>query len=629
MYLRTLFTTLIVLIVALGCAGGDTITTPATGDSINLDSVHASISSTHLWGYYDVKIDIINQSVEVAVNRNAMFTINIVNFLNSNPSGLGFIINGTVHGSGYTDVDLDISITHPFSGMPHYRGYDIRGVFMGDGSATLAHNIDLEYPVFGTDQFMFANPVGGNGAPDGYTRWFNFSEFSSVGKPLFSYTQGIAASSGFAGTATLCPYKYFADGLSANEDFFTWLGIHADQHGVTSSGATNTRNYYLRFPSSKGFTFAYAVLANWEGGGDEFHPSNAPEAVACHVVDSSDVYYAGPTSYGGSLKLDISIWDWDSEVVGGVMEDYKIFIESPVLSSVYECNTGDMTPTGGAEKYLTYQLDILADNIQSSDDTEFWVIVEQQGYDYTNDFGVPNDADTDLLTACFRYDLEVSGDEPFDPTLYLYDGTIDDGGMELLSGSGWTYLPTDQIWDENGDPLSYPVEHCGILATPEIDIPGSSTVSALHLRIEHWGRIYRFWDGCIQGYTTDNGATYTWHGPTDPNTDVIFTHYSGTDFITDHELICALDPAWTDCYGPNIDYHNWNDPEMAWSSGIHDTGGWGSPSAPVESDWTCNDLIGVDNVRFVFLFVSCVGPDDPYIYPGFCLRELEVYIEPL
>ena len=131
-----------------------------------------------------------------------MFMANVVKFLNEKPTSLKFKINKIAPATGYVDVDIDISITHPFPGLPQYNGYDVRGVFMGDGSLIMKYNPDLIYPEKHTDQFMFANPEDGYGAPDGYTRWFNRPEFSTGGMPMFSYTPGKVATPGFAGTAT-------------------------------------------------------------------------------------------------------------------------------------------------------------------------------------------------------------------------------------------------------------------------------------------------------------------------------------------------------------------------------------------------------------------------------------------
>jgi hypothetical protein len=386
------------MVVAMGCSSGGM--NPVAPNDLTANASVDRNSQTHLWGYYDVYIDIPIQTATAVPNREAMFTANVTTFLNGKPAALGFHINETPIGADYIDVDIDVSLTHPFPGLPQYHGYDVRGVFMGDGSASLNYNPDLIYPVLGFDQYMLHDPVGGNGAPDGYTRWFNLPEFSTGGMPLFQYTPGKMASPGFAGTSTLNPYKYFADGLGTNDDLWTWLASHGSQLGRFSSGATNTRNYYIRFPNAKGMKYSYAVIANWEGTEPENHPSNAPEAVACSVVDNSDVFYVDPTVKGGNLILDISLFDWE-------YQPSTIYIESTVLSYPHEFTPSEMTPTGGGDNYFTYHVDIPADNILGQEGNELWVIAEYGDFDYTNEFGVPNNADTDPLAACFRNDLYV------------------------------------------------------------------------------------------------------------------------------------------------------------------------------------------------------------------------------
>jgi hypothetical protein len=409
--LSLLGTFVICVLLIAGCADRpspiDLDLSPKTSKS----ELIAPSSQTHLWGYYDVYFDLATRTMTAIDNRQAMFTANVVNFLNNKPSGLGFSINNTQVTPDYVSVDIDVSITHPFPGLPQYNGYDVRGIFMGDGSASLNYNPDLIYPVLGTDQFMLADPVDGNGAPDGYTRWFNKAEFSTGGLPLFQFTQGKIATPGYNSTSTLNPYKYYADGLAVSDDLWTWLQANPSMHSVFSTGVTNKRNYYLRFPTSKGIKFGYAIIANWEGTEPQYHPYNTPESIACKDVNTSDLWFVSPTQNGGNIKLDVSIWNWKSAVSAGAMEDYKLFIESTVLSSVHSATSTEMTPIGGDSNFSTYHVEIPADNITGTDSNEYWVIVEQNGLDYTNKFGVGNLADTDPLAAFFRNDLQV-GNQP-------------------------------------------------------------------------------------------------------------------------------------------------------------------------------------------------------------------------
>jgi hypothetical protein len=420
-------------LAASGCAGtGAPLSPDQLAEVTREKSVSPEPSQTHLWGLYDIYIDVDAMTAVAIPDRGAMFTANVVNFLNGKTTNMGFKINNIDTTTDYTDIDIDVTLKHPFPGLPQYNGYDVRGVFMGDGSATMAYNSDLKYPVDGTDQIMLANPGNGHGGPDGYTRWFNKPEFSSGGMPLMQYTSGKLATPGYSESATINGYKYFADGLSANDDLWNWFNANASQHGVFSSGVANTRNYYLRFPSGKGITFAYAVIANWEG--PTIHPSNAAEAVGVKVVDNSTVYYVSPSDNGGNVKLDVSVWDWGSQLTGGVMEDYTIKVESTVLSSPWTADSTTMTPIGGDVNFSTYQLDIPADNVTGTEGQSYWVIVEEKDSNYTNDFGVANLADQDPLAAFFPYPLEVGDQSPVCP---IPDPTA------ILPGSGPNTAPLD------------------------------------------------------------------------------------------------------------------------------------------------------------------------------------------
>lgn len=401
----TLAVAVLVLLLGLGCSSGQNPMSPQNQKEVVQKAEANQRSQTHLWGLWTVTIDAGEQTVEAVPARNAMFTANVVNFLNSNPANMAFKINKINTETGYTDIDIDVSLRHPFPGMTQYNGYDVRGVFMGDGSGTLAYNSEIQYAVAGTDQTMLPNPVSGAGGPDGYTRWFNYTEFSGPGMPLFLYTQGKAASPSFAGTATLNPYKYYADGLGATDDLWTWISAHGDNFGVFSAGQANTRNYYLRFPTGKGIVYGYAVTANWTA--PDVHPSNAPEAVALSVIDNSDVYYASSSDKGGNLKLDVSVWNWGGQLSVGAMDEYAIKIESTVLSAPYEADGAAMTPTDGGDNWFTYHLEIPADNVTGTYNQSYWVIVEEKNTDYTNSAGVPNLANTDKLAAFFPYHLTV------------------------------------------------------------------------------------------------------------------------------------------------------------------------------------------------------------------------------
>ena len=418
--------TMLCCFVALGCSGSDPLT-PAMKSQTTAAATPGLQCQTHLWGYYEVRIDIPSGTAIANLNRSMMFSANVVQFINSNPTNLKFQINDTSVGASYVDVDIDVTITHPFNGMSQYNGYDVRGIFIGDGSESLQFKDlnggpDLTVETYRlypepSDQAMYdynlSNPgkdphEGPVGMPDGFTRWWNPTEFGTPG--LFGYLPGKYASPGYHGKATLNPYKYFADGINPEDEVFKWLQETPD-HGVFSSGSSATRNYYLRFPNSKGVKFNYAIVANWKSEKPIDHPANASEAVGCSVTVTPDIWYGDNVNKGGDLILDISLFDWDSNVDStGVMEDYGIIIMSDVLSDNW--SDPSLQAIGGGEHYATYHIEIPADNIKGTQNNEFWVIVEDKNLDYTNPNNVPNDAGTDNLTAFFRYDLYVST-EPY------------------------------------------------------------------------------------------------------------------------------------------------------------------------------------------------------------------------
>lgn len=380
------------LLFAIGCSNGSSIPTAPNAGNNDLAGSRISDSgtNTYLWGYYDISIDIPTKTVEAVPNRTVMFAVNPVEFLNQNPATLGFNIHKTPFGPDYIDVDIDVSLTHPFANLPQYNGYDVCGIFIGDGSQSLDYQ-SINVTDLADDQYMLNDPEDSDGGgPDGYTRWWNPQEFLVEG--IFGYTQGALATPAYKATGQANPYKFFADGLGPQDDAYEFL-TSTTNDAVFSSGATNTRNYYIRFPNLKGVTYSYAVLANWEGTGPESHPSRSIEARAVSVTMTESLYYTNGTNNGGNLILDI-------DVPGSEYQPSNILIESSVLLGLHTFDASSIL-TGGTENYSSYSVDIPADNLTSSGGNEFWVILEYTA-DYSNEFGVPNSAEEDPLASYFR-----------------------------------------------------------------------------------------------------------------------------------------------------------------------------------------------------------------------------------
>jgi len=399
-------------IAVLGCSGGGgTPVTPGTGPGITTGTpTHGAQTQTHLWGYWNCYVDIENQTVEAIPDRSVMFSANVVTFLNGQPTGLMFVINETPVDPSFIDVDIDVTLTHPLAGMPRYDGYDVKGVFIGNGSKTLSYDSALSYGIQDTDQTMLEDPdpasypgdVAGGG-PDGFTRWFNPIEFTVKG--VLGFTEGKLASKNYLSNSTLNPYKYFADGFGKNDDVWTWLNANPTTNGVFASGMSNTRNYYLRFPNAVGVNYDYAVVASWKGEDLAVdHPAPAPESPGCLIDDNSTLYYVDGTKNGGWLIMDISLFHWPFYS----HQPSSISVETNVLTTnPYKFDATEMIPVGGDANYSTYHFEVESDSVPGLTGNWLWVISQYDGYNYGNPFGVPNAAETLPLAAFFKFGLTV------------------------------------------------------------------------------------------------------------------------------------------------------------------------------------------------------------------------------
>ena len=403
--LQHIFALLLILFATISCSGKH-VTSPELDDGHIPISTPSSESfspgSNHLWGIYEVYIDPETMTATVVPDRHGIFVLNLVPVYNVQPNLLKVEVAGLDVSGEQIVFHIDLTLTHPFPGMPELDCYDVRGIFMGGGSGTLAYNPDLKYPEYSTDMSISAIDGNPSAYPDGYTRWFNAPEFSTGGMPIFSYTHGSKSPPGYTPTATLCPYNYYADGLGATDNLCDWLKTNPDSHGKFSSGTANVRRFAIRFPAQQTkYKFGYAITASWIA--PDVHPGNTDEAIACEAVVTEDLYYESPTNNGGDLIAEITIYGWKGLPT-------SIVIESTVLSTPHSLTDSEMVPIETGLNYATWQVEIPADNIQSSHGNEFWVIAEYADSDYKNDFGTTNLAGDDPLASFFRFDLPVTGD---------------------------------------------------------------------------------------------------------------------------------------------------------------------------------------------------------------------------
>jgi len=345
------------LLTILGCSGRDNPTTPTTEEQ--LFAQHVNNNSNHqLWGYWDISMDQQTGEVEILPLRGAMFNANIVKFIQP-PLSPTHMLSISIDPSsdfanGYAAVD--VTLRHPFPGVNVYRGFDVRGIFITDpvtsaGWDTTASLSTGHPPIVPPIDF---EPLLLNA--DGYTRWWNPSEFTTYGTVL-GYTTGGLSSPGFTGSATINPFKYFCDDLDTEEPFVP----EPDKRGSFGvEPGINTRRYEIRFDNSKPLRFNYAVDASWAEPDPDMAPdypveaytlsANAQEVYKIDITDAgSDVWYA-PGGNGGAFRLNIEIFDWQAESSSTVIDEISsIWLQSTVFEGgCFDLLTGDydLYPSG-------------------------------------------------------------------------------------------------------------------------------------------------------------------------------------------------------------------------------------------------------------------------------------------
>ena len=158
---------------------------------------------------------------------------------------------------------------------------------------------------------------------------------------LFGFTPGKLAPP-TSPTSTLNGYKYFADGLTADEDA---TSLDPSTRGTFSTNpGLNVRRYDIQFtmngPNPK-FDFNYAVDASWELPDPTYKPTypiqafslsaNCQEAYQMSAgFTGSTAWYIDPTTNGGNLHVNLEVSDWQAMKAGNQVanEIAAIWVES-------------------------------------------------------------------------------------------------------------------------------------------------------------------------------------------------------------------------------------------------------------------------------------------------------------
>jgi len=299
-----------VAILLIGCQSAGSPASPAV-PRLDQNSIHVtgqSISNAgarHFLGFWEIEISADRSSATAVPLRGPEMHFNMVHILETTCADCLKIDNLQPLPDGTISVDL--TIKHPFPGLPKFTGFDVRGI--------LVTGSDYEFPV--SDRKIAwndQNPKLLNA--DGYTSLFNPTDFPENPDVPFilRYTKGKYASDTVDLTATLNPF------LAYSED---------QPRRVFLAGTSQTQTAILRLPSGP-IRFGYVVDASWfPADGDVIDPLTdfPPEAnsLEAYKININSVLEIGPYA-GSSVPIEVEIWDHQGpETISSVT------IESPDL----------------------------------------------------------------------------------------------------------------------------------------------------------------------------------------------------------------------------------------------------------------------------------------------------------
>ncbi|MFH1676076.1 MAG: hypothetical protein ABIC40_03540, partial [bacterium] len=315
---KSVFWVSVILLSALlvSCSGGGSPIQPDNNGTQlreTRSTESGDVSNRILWGLWQVTIDPEMKTIDLTPLRSAMVGVNVTRFLHPPVSPINMITFKFDFDESQFDAGLfvlDVTLKHPFPGLDIYRGFDVRGIFMSNFDEALPGDADLTFA--GEDASHMLNP-------DGFTRWWNSTEFTS--KTMFGFTPGKLAPKIYP-TAILNPYKYFCDDLGADSPLDE---VTIEKRGTFSSYSSNSRRYEIQFKMDGDkpvYDFNYAVDASWEDLGPDaisWDVEDFPLSANCNEAwrididtSASTLFYQDPTTNGGQLVTQVTVHDWQA-----------------------------------------------------------------------------------------------------------------------------------------------------------------------------------------------------------------------------------------------------------------------------------------------------------------------------
>jgi uncharacterized delta-60 repeat protein len=306
-----------------------------------------------MWSYHLIWIDPATNEIEIIPLRDSTGHWNVVKFLEQGPCSDCIKLGGVSKNPDGT-LNVNVTIEHPFPGLPFYTGFDVRGIGMFGGSHF--------FPSAGlvtSDKSMGEGEVIN---ADGYATLFNPT---TVGYGLEGYIKG-KFSSQTAPNSTLNGFKRFISNDPANK------------RNAFYAGQQITRTYVVKMPAQPNpSVFGYAVDSCWVPPVNmpvtdpmiDFPPeANCPEPWKIEVYDKGP----GLMETGGTTKLLIDVFDWQGKDSHGAP-----VVECPELFN----DTKTAVFAGASADYSSWEVTIPNDKHAQVGDYRLLVSIEDNEND--------------------------------------------------------------------------------------------------------------------------------------------------------------------------------------------------------------------------------------------------------
>ncbi|HEX9744561.1 MAG TPA: hypothetical protein VGB30_03955 [bacterium] len=497
-----------VLIAGLGCSSGgsDFANQSPTVPIIQQNNI-SSLSGDRLWGLYEVTVDTVTETAEIVPMRTAMIEANIIKFLDNKSGDPNITISDLELDK--PKVNLTVGIRHPFPSTPKYTGFMVRGIILTNGTRQDFEDQDLVMST--NEQLRVVNC-------DGFTRWWNPSEFpfNDTIRGYFPYSGGDP--NGHFFSSTLNPHKLYADGLAPTAELSE---LDENMKSAFSAGALNSRRYELDFGNQPFIMFQFAVVASNDQPlhippeiPDDFPPGTiAAEPWYINPYQVSNTLYDDGIDSGGELQLRVDIKDFENAELD------QVFVEAPGHFPRQQLSFAEQDGTlFSFESWIT---NITIPNTDTFDVLVTAVAPDGEGYDsllpgkesamyklMTVDVGTepPPPPPKDCPDFPFYDDFEPNSECVWTPHGGDYWGVA--GGYLDAKGGGTCYEENTGSQNENPN-LSY-------VSSPVISVPESEL--DLEITINHTIDVdppeplgYWAWDAC---FVRINGELiYPTYGP--------------------------------------------------------------------------------------------------------------------